>query len=151
MGPKSAKNLINAIDKSRTTTFARFLYALGIREVGEATAAALANHFGKLDDLLSADVETYTTIDDVGPIVAERIRSHFDDPKQLATLRALQEAGVNWPEFEPQSQTADELPLANQTWVLTGTLETLKRSDAKAKLWRLARRLPARCRRKQPR
>lgn len=134
MGPKSAENLIKAIDTSRTTTLPRFLYALGIREVGEATAAALANHFGKLEPILSADVETFETIDDVGPIVAERIRSHFDDPDQLETLRALQAAGVQWSESEPQSQAAGELPLANQTWVLTGTLESLKRSEAKAKL-----------------
>jgi len=135
LGPKSAQNLIDSIERSRSTTLARFLYALGIREVGEATAAALADHFGTLEPILSAELAAFESINDVGPIVAQRIRSHFDDPAEMQNVRALQAAGVHWPEFEPSEQpAAAELPLSGQTWVLTGTLETLKRSEAKATL-----------------
>ena len=136
MGAKSAQNVIDAIARSRTTTLPRFLYALGIREVGEATAAALANHFGRLDAILAAGLAEFEIIDDVGPIVAQRIRAFFDDPAQLAIVQDLRAAGLNWPEFDPaeRQEAAASLPLADQTWVLTGTLETLKRSDAKAAL-----------------
>ena len=132
MGEKSAANLVAAIARSRETTLARFLFALGIREVGEATAAALASHYGALDALRAANVESLEQVADVGPIVAQRIREFFDDPAAQALVDDLLGCGLNWPAIE--AAALDELPLAGQTWVLTGTLEAMKRSEAKARL-----------------
>lgn len=130
MGQKSARNLVEAIAQAKQTTLPRFIYSLGIREVGEATAASLANHFGELDGLIAASGEALEVVDDVGPIVAERVRQFFANEDNLAAVRALVDAGITWPFIEPVL----ELPLAGQTWVLTGTLEQMARSDAKAKL-----------------
>ena len=135
MGDKSAANLIAAIDRSREPVLWRFLYALGIREVGEATAKGLAAHFGTLEAISAADEETLQTVPDVGPIVAGHIRSFFDQPHNQETLAALKEAGVTWQ--EEQVLSADEQPLNGQTWVLTGTLSGMTRDQAKEKLEQL--------------
>lgn len=135
MGEKSATNLVAAMEKSRQTSLARFLYALGIREVGEATALTLARHFGSLAALAQADLEALQAVPDVGPVVASHIRHFFDQAHNLEVIEALQAAGVTWPEFEPEQQAA--LPLAGQTWVLTGTLERLSRDQAKGYLQQL--------------
>ncbi|WP_396621245.1 NAD-dependent DNA ligase LigA [Marinobacter sp. W-8] len=135
MGDKSAAKLIAAIDRSREPVLWRFLYALGIREVGEATAKGLAAHFGTLEAISEADEETLQTVPDVGPIVAGHIRSFFDQPHNQETLAALKEAGVTWQ--EEQVLPADEQPLNGQTWVLTGTLSGMTRDQAKEKLEQL--------------
>lgn len=132
MGPKSAENLVSAIEKSKNTSLSRFLIALGIREVGDATATALAAHFGDLELLMNADAEALQEVPDVGEIVARHIREFFDNSDNLELIAALREAGVNWPAEEVKAQ--DSLPLAGQTFVLTGTLERMTRNEAKAKL-----------------
>lgn len=132
MGAKSAANLVAAIDASRATTLPRFLYALGIREVGEATAAALAGHFRSLEALAAADEAALQEVPDVGPAVAHFVREFFDDSHNLAAIEALRSAGVHWedmPEADPSLQ-----PLAGQTWVLTGKLESMSRQEAKEHL-----------------
>lgn len=138
MGEKSASNLINAIDRSRTPVLWRFLYALGIREVGEATAKGLASHFGTLEAITEADEETLQTVPDVGPIVAGHIRSFFDQPHNRETLEALRKAGVRWQE---EQVTREEKPLTGQTWVLTGTLSAMTRDEAREKLETLGARV----------
>lgn len=132
MGVKSANNLISAIEAAKKTTFACFLYSLGIREVGEATAANLANHFKTLDKLLAAREEEFITVDDVGTVVAKHLCHFFAQPHNLEVIEQLVASGIHWPKVE--NIAADELPLNGQTWVLTGTLTQLNRSDAKAKL-----------------
>lgn len=135
MGPKSAANLVEAIDRSRTPALWRFLYALGIREVGEATAKGLASYFGSLDAIAEADDEALQAVPDVGPIVAGHVRSFFDQSHNRDTLAALAEAGVHW---QPETIVRPEKqPLSGQTWVLTGTLSTLTRDEAKDRLERL--------------
>ena len=131
MGQKSASNLVSAIDRSRHPVLWRFLYALGIREVGEATAKALASHFGTLEAIASADEDALQTVPDVGPIVAGHIRSFFEQSHNRETLDALRDAGVEWQEEEV---TRGERPLEGQTWVLTGTLSDMTRDEAKEKL-----------------
>jgi DNA ligase (NAD+) len=131
MGEKSASNLVAAIDRSRQPVLWRFLYALGIREVGEATAKSLASHFGTLEAVAEADEESLIAVQDVGPIVAGHIRSFFEQLHNRETLDALREAGVNWQEEEI---TAGAKPLQGQTWVLTGTLSELTRDEAREKL-----------------
>ncbi|MDN3639406.1 NAD-dependent DNA ligase LigA [Simiduia curdlanivorans] len=132
MGEKSADNLLAAIETSKSTSLAKFLFGLGMREVGETTARSLAAHFGKLDALIKASHEDLIAIDDIGPVSAASIVAFFADAKQLEQVRALQAAGVTWPEHEPVAK--DALLLAGQTWVLTGSLETLSRDEAKEKL-----------------
>ncbi|WP_415775014.1 NAD-dependent DNA ligase LigA [Shewanella oncorhynchi] len=132
MGMKSATNLAAAIEAAKTTTLARFLYGLGIREVGEATAANLAAHFGSLDALRVASVEQLTEVEDVGAVVAQHVAHFFAQPHNLEVIDALVAAGVHWPAIEASS--ADAQPLKGQTWVLTGTLNQLNRNDAKAQL-----------------
>lgn len=133
MGEKSAENLVSSIEASRETTLDRFLYALGIREVGEATAASLASHFGKLDGIMAASEEDLVAVPDVGPIVASRIRSFFDEEHNRDVIKALQDHGVHWQESEPQQSPA-EGPLTGKTFVLTGTLPTMTRDEAKQKI-----------------
>ena len=133
MGEKSADNLVNAIEASRSTSLERFLFALGIREVGEATAAGLAAHFGKLDLIMSASEEELVTVPDVGPIVASRIYSFFQEAHNREVIRALQEHGVAWEESEPQRSPA-EGKLSGMTFVLTGTLPNMTRDEAKKKI-----------------
>src|SRR5690554_1587584 len=133
MGPKSAENLIQALEKSKNTTLARFLYALGIREVGEATAEALANHFGSLSAVMQADEDALQQVEDVGPIVAGRIRHFFAEPHNQAVIAALLDAGIHFPEGEFNAPQ-EEQPLEGQTWVLTGTLSEMTRGEAKEAL-----------------
>jgi len=135
MGEKSAQNLMDALEASKSTTLARFIYALGIREVGEATAAALATHFGNLPAIVSADLQALEAVVDVGPIVASRIVDFFADAQNRGVVDRLTEAGVRWPDTDPVGDKGvDDLPLSGQTWVLTGTLENQTRNDAKARL-----------------
>ncbi|QYK06758.1 NAD-dependent DNA ligase LigA [Shewanella zhangzhouensis] len=132
MGTKSATNLMAAIEEAKTTTLPKFLYALGIREVGEATAANLAKHFLSLDAIRVADVDALMQVEDVGTVVAQHVAHFFAQPHNLEVIDALINAGVNWPAIEKPS--ADAQPLLGQTWVLTGTLTSLGRTEAKAKL-----------------
>jgi len=131
MGAKSAKNLIAALEKAKNTTLAKFIYGLGIREVGEATAGNLANHFCTLAAIQEASFDTLQVVDDVGEIVAKNIVNFFKEEHNLAVVSAL-DAIMIWPDIIVK--TADELPLAEQTFVLTGTLSQMGRSDAKAAL-----------------
>jgi DNA ligase (NAD+) len=131
MGDKSADNLLHAINKAKSTTLPRLLFALGIREVGEATALALATHFGSLEKLMQASEEELVQVEDVGPIMAAHIAHFFANEENDRIIADLRERGVNWPEHEAQT-VSDEL--AGQIWVLTGTLETLTRDEAKARL-----------------
>ncbi|MDY6815527.1 MAG: NAD-dependent DNA ligase LigA [Pseudomonadota bacterium] len=139
MGEKSASNLIKAIEGSREPVLWRFLYALGIREVGEATAKALASHFGTLEAIADADEEALQEVPDVGPIVAGHIRSFFDQPHNQETLQALKDAGVRWQEEVVEQQ--DKKPLQGETWVLTGTLSGMTRDEAREKLETLGARV----------
>jgi DNA ligase (NAD+) len=132
MADKSAANVIAAIAGSRETTLARFIYALGIRHVGEATARDLAAHFGALAPLLDATEEQLLEVRDVGPVLAEAIHDFFSEPHNREVIDALIRAGVRWKEGPPQRAAAG--PLVGRTFVLTGTLPTLSREDAKALL-----------------
>ncbi|MCC2615338.1 NAD-dependent DNA ligase LigA [Aestuariibacter halophilus] len=132
MGEKSASNLLAALDKAKQTTFARFLYALGIREVGEATAANLAEHFGTLAALQQADIEALQEVPDVGEVVAAHIANFFAEPHNLEVIDALLAEGVEWPDVV--AVVGDDLPLSGKTVVLTGTLSSMGRDDAKARL-----------------
>ncbi|WP_339778626.1 NAD-dependent DNA ligase LigA [uncultured Methylophaga sp.] len=131
MGEKSAENLVNALEQAKNTRFARFLYALGIREVGEATARSLALHFVELDKLTAAKEDELIEIEDVGPVVAHHIYTFFQQTHNLDVIQRLLDAGVNWPEEKP---VYADSALAGKTIVLTGTLENLSRSEAKEKL-----------------
>jgi DNA ligase (NAD+) len=131
MGEKSADNLVSAIDASKSTTLARFLYALGIREVGEATAANLATHFGNLPALEKASQEDFLKVPDVGPVVAQRIRDFLDEEHNLEVMKELQDLGVSWEDLDP-SQAEDDGPLVGKTFVITGTLPDMTRDEAKA-------------------
>jgi DNA ligase (NAD+) len=131
MGPKKAENLINALLKSKQTTFAKFLLAIGIREVGEATSKSLAEHFLTLEQLKQADMETLQEVDDVGEVVAKHIYIFFQQAHNLLVIEGLIESGIQWPEPEAKQQL---LPLSGKTYVLTGTLMQMKRNDAKLAL-----------------
>ena len=132
MAEKSAVNLMEALEKSKTTTLGRFLFSLGIRHVGEATAKELARHFGQLDAIMVASEDALLQVADVGPVVAHSIRTFFDQPHNREVVQALRDAGVTWPEGEALAPT--EMPLAGITVVLTGTLQTMGRDEAKEKL-----------------
>jgi DNA ligase (NAD+) len=132
MAEKSAQNVLDALDKSRHTTLPRFLFGLGIRHVGEATAKDLAKHFGSLDRIMEASVDALLQVNDVGPVVAQSIRTFFDQPHNREVVEQLRAAGVTWPEGEGAQNTPQ--PLLGKTFVLTGTFPTLKREDAKAML-----------------
>ena len=129
MAQKSAQNVLDALEKSRKTTLARFIYALGIRHVGESTAKSLARHFGKLDALLAASETDILAVDDIGPVVAHSILSFLSDPLNRELIEQLRAAGVEWEEAEPERRSQH---LAGKTLVLTGTLPTLKRDEAAA-------------------
>ena len=132
MGEKKAENLINALEKSKQTTLAKFLLSLGIREVGEATARNLAEHFLTLDAIKQADEEVLEEVSDVGKIVAKHITCFFRQTYNHTIIDALIKAGVQWQKIEAKEKQA--LPLAGKTYVLTGTLVDIKRSNAKASL-----------------
>ncbi len=131
MGEKSSENLVAALEKAKATTLERFIYALGIREVGEATAANLARHFGTLETLMAAEREALEAVDDVGPIVAAHVHTFFRQPHNRETIQALIDAGLRWEEAEVE---AGPTPLEGQTWVLTGTMESMTRDQGKARL-----------------
>ncbi|MFJ1251277.1 NAD-dependent DNA ligase LigA [Cupriavidus sp. CuC1] len=133
MADKSATNLVAAIEASRETTLNRFIFSLGIRHVGEATAKDLAKHFGKLDGLLAADEAALLEVNDVGPVVAQSIANFLAEPHNVEVIEQLRAAGVHWPESEPAARAAPAA-LAGKTFVLTGTLPTLAREDAKEML-----------------
>ncbi|OHY95300.1 DNA ligase (NAD(+)) LigA [Vibrio rotiferianus] len=136
MGPKSATNVVNALEKSKLTTLPRFLYSLGIREVGEATAANLAQYFKNLDAIQQATEDQLIEVQDIGVIVAKHITTFFGEEKNQAVVRDLLEQGINWPEIAAP-QEGVELPLEGKTVVLTGTLSQLGRSEAKEALQNL--------------
>ncbi len=129
MAEKSAANLVAALEASKTTTLARFIYALGIRHVGEATAKDLAKHFGSLDRVMDAPLDELLQVNDVGPVVAQSIRTFFDQAHNREVAEQLRAAGIHWPEHEA---ALGPQPLLGKTLVLTGTLPTLSRDDAKA-------------------
>ena len=133
MGDKSAQNLLAAIEQSKSTTLSRFLYGLGIRDVGEATARVLAQHFKSLETLQAADIESLKAVPDVGPVVAQHIFSFFRQTHNQEVIRGLRDAGVS---LASESKTSAELlpPLAGITFVLTGTLASMGRAQAKARL-----------------
>ncbi|MDH4054266.1 MAG: NAD-dependent DNA ligase LigA [Gammaproteobacteria bacterium] len=130
MGTKSADNLIASINKSKSTTLARFLFALGIREVGEATAASVASHFGRLANVIAATEEDLQRVPDVGPVVAARVRAFFAEEHNLEVIARMQEYGVVWQESDPKVVAEDGI-LGGKTFVITGTLPTMTRDAAK--------------------
>lgn len=130
MGDKSAQNLVATIDQSRDTTLERFIFALGVRNVGEATARDLAQHFGSLDRLTEAGEKALEEVNDVGPVVAMSIRQFFSEPHNLAVIRQLRSAGVRWPEHAGTPRQP-EGALAGKTFVLTGTLPSMAREEAR--------------------
>jgi DNA ligase (NAD+) len=140
MGEKSASNLVANIDRSRSTTLARFLYALGIRDVGEATAATLARHFGTLEAIAQADVETLQSAPDVGPVVAEQIHAFFAEEHNREVIAQLRARGVHWPDA-PARRTQGPAPLQGKTFVLTGTLSSMTREEAKERIEALGGRV----------
>ncbi len=132
MGEKSVQNIINAIEASKHTTLPRFIYALGIRGVGEGTAQNFAQQFGDLESLMAADIETLIQTPDVGTITAELAYEFFRAPHNIEVINALLEAGVYWDKIEQKASS--DLPLDGQTWVITGALSSMARDEAKAKL-----------------
>ncbi len=133
MGPKAAQNLLDSIEKAKSTTLARFIYALGCRHVGEATALSLAQRFGTLANLEAADEATLLTVDDVGEIIAQSVYAFFKEPHNRAVIEALIAAGVKWPDASVAVANTDSA-VAGKTFVLTGTLPTLSRDEAKDRL-----------------
>jgi DNA ligase (NAD+) len=129
MGEKSAANLVHALEHSKQTTLARFLYALGIRDVGEATATALADHFGTLEALLEADEAQIQQVPDVGPVVAAHVHHFFQQPHNREIIAQLRARGVTWPAIAPRKASADG-PFTGKTFVLTGTLDSMSRDQA---------------------
>ena len=129
MAEKSAQNLVDALEKSKSTTLPRFLFGLGIRHVGEATARELARHFGKLDAIMDASEDKLLEVVDVGPIVAQSIRTFFDQPHNREVVAQLRACGLRWEEGEPAARAPQ--PLSGKTFVITGTLPALGRDEAK--------------------
>ena len=138
MGEKSANNLLAAIEQSKKTTLARFIYALGIRNVGETTAKDMARHFGSLDNLMAADEARLMQVRDVGPVVAQSVVAFFAETHNREVVAQLRERGMHWPEHAEEALQV--LPLSGQTFVLTGTLN-MNREDAKASLEQLGARV----------
>lgn len=137
MGKKSAQNLIIAIEKSKETTLTKFLYALGIREVGISTARSLADYFGNLDELIKADIETLQNIPDIGPVAALYITTFFKQQHNRELIDKLRKLGVHWPEGKVKTKP----PLLGKLFVLTGTLEAMTREEARDKLQELGAKL----------
>ncbi|MCP3673031.1 MAG: NAD-dependent DNA ligase LigA [Gammaproteobacteria bacterium] len=136
MAEKSADNLLLSIEKSKQTAFNRFVYALGIREVGEATALSLVQHFGCMDHIIKASFEELIEVDDVGPVVANHIIDFFKEPHNVDIVQRLLDVGVS---FSETTEIADKsaLPFSGQTWVVTGTLEIMTRQQVKERLQQL--------------
>ncbi len=135
MGDKSADNLIRSIEQSKSTTLPRFLFALGIREVGEATAVGLATYFGSLPAIVKASEEELTKVPDVGPKVAKRVRNFFDEQHNLDVIEKLQSLGVHWADTDPM-EISEDGPLTGKTFVITGTLPSMTRDEAKQRIQR---------------
>ena len=135
MGAKSAENLVVALEKSKMTTLPRFLFALGIREVGEATALNLANFYGDLAAIQVANEESLLEVPDVGPIVARYLKLFFAQPHNVEVVEQLQQSGVHWPAIDVV--TNQDKPLEGQVFVLTGSLIKMTRNEAKAQLQQL--------------
>ena len=135
MAEKSAKNLVGSLIKSKSTTLSRFLFSLGIHSIGETTAQTLASHFATLENIMNATEEGLLEVPDVGPIVAENLLTFFKQEHNLEVVKQLLDVGINWPEIKKKSM--DEQPLSGKTFVVTGTLETMGRNDAKAALHEL--------------
>ncbi len=133
LADKSAANLVAAIESSKNTTLARLLFGLGIPDVGHSTAAALSQHFGAMERLMAADLEALEAVPDVGPIVAAHVAAYFALDAKRQQIQALRDAGLSWPEHEPRTAPA-EGPLSGKTFVLTGTLTSMPRSEAKEAL-----------------
>ncbi|WP_405229203.1 NAD-dependent DNA ligase LigA [Lentisalinibacter sediminis] len=134
MGEKSAENLVAALESSKKTTLDRFLYALGIREVGETTAANLARYFGDLDALMDADQEALEAVPDVGPVVASHIRAFFAEERNRSVIQALQGLGITWPKGKAAGAVSETGPFAGKTVVITGTLKSMTRDEAKDRI-----------------
>ena len=132
MGEKSAAKLIQAIDRSRDTSLPRFLFALGIRDVGEATALALAQHFGALDKLMEASAEDIQQVQDVGPVVAAHVATFFASADHRKVIAKLRQRGVHWPDV-PRASVAGQ-PFSGMTFVITGTLDSMSREEAQEAL-----------------
>ncbi|HPH05795.1 MAG TPA: NAD-dependent DNA ligase LigA [Methylotenera sp.] len=132
MASKSAQNIIDALEASKNTSLARFIYALGIRNVGESTSKDLAKYFGNLKDLMQADIANLLEVDDVGPVVAESIFNFFSEPHNQEVISALIAAGIRWPESAGKQQSTGHL--VGKSFVLTGTLPNLSRESAKDKI-----------------
>ena len=133
MAQKSAKNLLESLETSKATTLAKFIYALGIREVGEATAEALADYFKNLDSVIAADFEALQQVEDVGPVVAQNVVQFFSQEQNLNIIQDLIKQGIHWPQIVV-SEVTENLPLLGKTFVITGTLEGLSRDQAAAQL-----------------
>jgi DNA ligase (NAD+) len=133
LGEKSAANLLAAIEKSKPTTLPRLLYGLGIRDVGEATALALARHFGTLERLMKADEAEIQQVPDIGPVVAAHVAAFFASDEHLRVIKALRDKGVTWPDLEPRSASAGGA-LTGRTFVITGTLSSMTREQAQEAL-----------------
>jgi len=134
MGEKSAVNLLEGLERSKRTTLARFLYGLGIRHVGETTAKDLAKHFGGIDRVMTASLEQLLEVNDVGPVVAQSIRTFFDQQHNREVVEQLRAAGLAWDETDGVAADVAPKPLTGKTFVLTGTLPTLSRDDAKDRI-----------------
>ena len=132
MAEKSANNLLASLQRSKLTTLPRFIFGLGIRHVGEATAKDMARHFGSMDAVMDASMEQLLTVNDVGPVVAQSLRTFFDQSHNREVVEQLLACGVNWEESAPGARL--DLPLAGHTYVITGTLPTLSRDQAQAML-----------------
>jgi DNA ligase (NAD+) len=132
MAEKSAQNIVVALEKSKNTTLNRFLFALGIRHVGETTAKDLARYFGNLERIIQADAESLLAVHDVGPVVAQSLVAFFAELHNREVVQQLRELGLHWEENDGVS--AQVLPLTGKTFVLTGTLASLSRDEAKSRL-----------------
>ncbi len=134
MAEKSARNLLEGVEQSKQTTLARFLFALGIRHVGEQTSKDLVTSFGRLDAIMDAPVDDLLNVRDVGPVVAQSVRQFFDEPHNRTVIGQLRAAGITWSEHDGIEKVLANGPFAGKTVVLTGTLESLTRDEAKEKL-----------------
>ena len=132
MGEKSAAKLVENIERSKSTTFERFLYALGIRDVGEATAVALARSFGGLKELATANEDRLKEVPDIGPVVASHIHAFMHEPHNHRVIQQLVKAGVHWP--TPETKAIETSVFAGKTVVITGTLSDMSRDEAKNRL-----------------
>lgn len=131
MAEKSAKNILEALEKSKNTTLTRFIYALGIRDVGEATALNLAQHFCKLENIMQASIDDLLQVNDIGPIVAENVRAFFHDAHNQQVIKRLTHVGIHWPEIIAKNISSE---ISGKTFVITGTLSSMSREEAKEKL-----------------